>query len=122
MLEIERKFLVINDAWRTAAHKQVRMAQGYLTRDGKSSVRVRLTANEARLNIKAAVAGVARAEYDYAVPLADAQEILDTLCIGVIDKTRHYVLHAGHEWEVDEFHGVNHGLVVVIIHTKDVIC
>ena len=67
---------------------------------------------EARLNIKAAVVGHTRAEYDYGIPVADAREILDKLCVGRLTKTRHYIEFAGHTWEVDEFLGDNQGLVV----------
>jgi len=112
-LEIERKFLVASDAWRGQAHASRRIRQGYLGTDGgAASVRLRVDDHEARLNIKAAVVGSARAEYDYPVPRADAEEMLDTLCVGCLDKTRHLVDVAGHCWEVDEFHGANEGLVV----------
>ena len=89
-IEIERKFLVVGDDWRGQATRRVPMRQGYLTEDnGRSSIRVRLQGVEARLNIKAAVVGRARAEYDYEVPVKDAHEILDTLCVGLVDKVRH---------------------------------
>ncbi|WP_420426878.1 CYTH domain-containing protein [Algiphilus sp.] len=115
-LEIERKFLVRGEAWRAQAHAQRRIRQGYLSTDGgAASVRVRVDDHEARLNIKAAVVGSARAEYDYPVPRADAEEMLDTLCVGCLDKTRHLVDFAGHCWEVDEFHGANAGLIVAEI-------
>ncbi|MBY8966767.1 CYTH domain-containing protein [Algiphilus sp.] len=115
-LEIERKFLVVGEAWRGQAHAQRRIRQGYLSTDGgAASVRVRVDDHEARLNIKAAVVGSARAEYDYPVPRADAEEMLDTLCVGCLDKTRYLVNFAGHCWEVDEFHGANAGLVVAEI-------
>lgn len=115
-IEIERKFLVRGDGWRSAVERSRHMAQGYLhAPGGKASVRVRVDDREARLNIKAAVVGAARAEYDYPMPRADAQEILDTLCVGRVDKTRHYVHHGGHLWEIDEFSGASAGLVVAEI-------
>lgn len=121
-IEIERKFLVVGDAWRAAAAKRVLMRQGYMTEaGGRCSIRVRLQGVEARLNIKAAVVGRARAEYDYEVPVKDAHEMLDTLCVGLVDKTRHYVHGAdGALWEVDEFAGANAGLVVAEIELDDV--
>jgi adenylate cyclase len=109
--EIERKFLVASDAWRTAATRARRMRQGYLAR-AKVSIRVRIDAEEARLNIKSVELGTTRAEYDYALPLVDAEELLDRYCGAVVEKTRWYVMHGGREWEVDEFHGANAGLVV----------
>lgn len=115
-LEIERKFLVTGTQWRAQSHARREFRQGYLGADsGRASVRVRVDDTEARLNIKAAVVGSARAEYDYAVPRADALEILDTLCVGRVEKTRHLVQVEDHLWEVDEFHGENAGLVVAEI-------
>lgn len=116
-IEIERKFLVAGDGWRSAVTRSTALRQGYLVeRGGRSSVRVRIGGDEARLNIKAAIVGAARAEYDYALPLAEAREILDTLCVGGIDKTRHFVDAGGRlVWEIDEFHGANAGLVVAEI-------
>ena len=89
-IEIERKFLVVGEAWREQAHRRIHMDQGYLVPPGgKASVRVRLTDEEARLNIKASVVGAERAEYDYPVPLADGREMLETLCVARLSKTRH---------------------------------
>lgn len=120
-LEIERKFLVRGDAWRACAHSARRMRQGYLGGEGgRASVRVRVDDAEARLNIKAAVVGSARAEYDYPMPRAEAEEILDTLCVGVVDKTRYLVDHEGHCWEVDVFEGANAGLIVAEIELSSV--
>ncbi|HWU68002.1 MAG TPA: CYTH domain-containing protein, partial [Stenotrophobium sp.] len=78
---------------------------------GRASVRVRLEGDQARLNIKAAVIGAARAEYEYGIPVADARELLQ-LCAGRLQKTRHHVEVGGLLWEIDEFHGDNAPLVV----------
>ena len=111
--EIERKFLVVGEAWRAAASARIAMRQGYLTRDGKSSVRVRITDDEARLNLKAAVVGTTRLEYDWPIARDEAEEILDQLCLRpLIEKVRHHVTVGGRQWEVDEFLGENAGLVV----------
>lgn len=119
-VEIERKFLVTNDSWRDAVSRSVRMRQGYLGGvGGKASMRVRLDGPKARLNIKAAVVGTTRAEYDYPMPVADAEEILRTLCVGCIDKTRYIVEHQSNTWEIDEFEGDNAGLIVAEIELKD---
>lgn len=115
-IEIERKFLVSGDAWRQGAERSAAMRQGYLGgAEGRASIRVRVSGTQAWLNIKAAVLGSQRAEYEYAIPLDEANQMLDTLCIGLIDKIRHYVRHEGHLWEVDEFLGDNAGLVVAEI-------
>ncbi|SEQ60274.1 adenylate cyclase [Solimonas aquatica] len=116
-LEIERKFRVIHDAWRSHVTHSVEMRQGYLTQEvGKASVRVRLEGEQANLNIKAAVTGSARAEYEYAIPADEARELLATLCVGRIEKIRHYV-PAGPDlsWEIDEFLSDNAGLIVAEI-------
>lgn len=121
-IEIERKFLVVGDAWRAQATRRQRMAQGYLN-DAASvqagtqqvSVRVRIAGGQAALNLKSRELGASRQEFEYAIPLADAEALL-ALCVGgVVDKTRHYVEHGTHLWEIDEFHGDNAGLVVAEI-------
>lgn len=118
-LEIERKFLVAGDAWRAQVSRSVEMRQGYLGREeGKASVRVRLEGDAAKLNIKAAVVGSARAEYEYDIPPAQAREMLETLCVGRLEKTRHYIEQGGLTWEVDEFINDNAGLVVAEIELE----
>ena len=126
-IEIERKFLVRGDGWRSAAHKVVPMAQGYLNDIAmvdsgamQASVRVRIEGDEARLNIKSRELGARRQEFEYPVPVADARALLALSVGGLIDKRRHYVEHAGHLWEVDEFLGDNAGLVVAEIELSSV--
>ena len=121
-IEIERKFLVKDASWHGRAEKSVRMTQGYLNdmaamRNGtqKASVRVRIAGGSAFLNIKSRELGHTRQEFEYPVPVADAQDLLKLCVGGLIDKTRHYVRHAGFLWEIDEFDGDNAGLVVAEI-------
>ncbi len=115
-MEIERKYLVKSDAWRDHVYASRRFRQGYLCGDGPASVRVRIEGEAANINIKAAVVGAARAEYEYAVPLVDAQRMLATLCVAEpVEKTRHWVRHGAHSWEIDVFEGANAGLVVAEI-------
>ncbi len=117
--EIERKFLVAGEAWRSAAVKSLRMEQGYLAESDKASVRIRVAGDDARLNIKGGGLVAARPEFEYPVPLEDGRELLETLCRKpTIAKTRHWVPHDGREWEVDEFHGANAGLVVAEIELE----
>lgn len=113
-IEIERKFLVIGDAWRAGATRCEAMLQGYLAGPpaARCSVRVRVVGERAFLNIKSAAGGVVRDEYEYAIPLPDAQHMLKTLAGKVIGKRRHYVEVNSHVFEVDEFGGDNAGLVV----------
>ena len=125
-IEIERKFLITSDAWRAAAREVKAMAQGYLndlaTLDSgamHASVRVRIVGEHAFLNLKSRELGPARQEFDYPIPVVEARALL-ALCVGsVVDKRRHYVPHAGHLWEVDEFLGDNAGLVVAEIELND---
>jgi adenylate cyclase len=124
-IEIERKFRVVSDDWRHAAHNVVAMTQGYLNDlamvEGghqNASVRVRIEGEAAFLNIKSRQAGHTRQEFEYPLPLADARALL-ALCVGgIIDKRRHYVRHEGQLWEVDEFLGDNTGLVVAEIELE----
>ncbi len=120
-IEIERKFLVTGDGWRQQAQRSLEMRQGYLAGEGgRASIRVRLEGAEARLNIKAAVIGAARAEYEYPMPADDARTLLETLCVGTLEKVRHYIERDDLTWEVDEFLGANAGLVVAEIELESV--
>lgn len=114
--EIERKFLVTGEAWRSA--DGTRLVQGYLNRDKARTVRVRVAGEQAFLTIKGQTRGATRAEFEYEIPLAEAEALLQ-LCDGpVIEKIRHLVPHAGFTWEVDEFFGDNAGLVVAEIELQ----
>ncbi len=125
-VEIERKFLVTNEAWRAQAERAQRMVQGYLidaalvqSQTGtRCSMRVRVGGEKAWLNIKSATLGVARQEYDYPIPVDDAERMLRDFCNGVVEKVRHYVPHAGLTFEVDEFSGDNAGLVVAEVELQ----
>lgn len=109
--EIERKFL-ITDLACIAGLTGFRWRQAYLSRVPERTVRVRIGKSSAFLTVKGKPRGPVRDEFEYAVPLADAEQML-LMCDGfVVDKTRYLVEHAGHVWEVDVFHGDNEGLVV----------
>lgn len=115
-VEIERKFLVINDTWRASADGGVRFRQGYLIGTSLASVRIRIEGEQANLNIKGATLGVRRQEYEYPIPLDEANELIETLCEKpLIEKTRYTVKHGVHLWEVDIFEGDNAGLIVAEI-------
>ncbi len=114
--EIERKFLVSDERWRTEADGGTRFRQGYLVGAEKASVRVRIEGAQANINIKSATLGIERQEFEYAIPLSDAEELLDTLCEQPqIEKTRYHLDHGDHVWEIDVFDGDNAGLVVAEI-------
>ena len=111
--EIERKFLVAGDDWKHAPADAY--AQGYLNRDKQRTVRVRVARGAAWLTIKGASQGATRAEFEYEIPVADAEQLL-ALCDGpIVRKLRRVVVHEGATWEVDEFLGDNAGLVVAEI-------
>lgn len=111
--EIEHKFLLRNDRWRSQVERSARLRQGYLTSDARCSVRVRVAESQGFLNIKSGTLGIQRSEYEYPIPLAEAEEILDTLCAKpLLEKTRHYLKFDQHLWEIDEFAGENAGLIM----------
>lgn len=118
--EIERKFLLQNDSWRQQVFRAKSIRQGYLVSDEVRSVRVRIADDEAYLNIKSATLGISRSEYEYTIPLRDAQELLDTLCRRpLLEKTRHFLRYGNHLWEIDVFEGDNAGLVVAEVELTD---
>jgi CYTH domain-containing protein len=114
MIEIERKFLVVNDKYKMGTPQ--RISQGYICSENDRVVRVRIKGDKAYLTIKNATIGFARNEYEYEIPVADAEAMLKNTCQQpIIDKTRYVLEYKGFIWEVDEFHGDNEGLVVAEI-------
>lgn len=118
-IEIERKFLVVGDTWRRGA-KPRRIQQGYLFASPTSSARVRLADGRATLTIKADLEEPAREEFEYEIPAADAQGLLQLCCHQAIDKVRHEVTYAGKLWEIDEFAGPLKGLIIAEIELDHV--
>ncbi|MDQ1918727.1 CYTH domain-containing protein [Massilia pseudoviolaceinigra] len=110
-VEIERKFLLAGDAWR-ALGEPVLLRQGYLSTNPDRTVRVRIEGDSATMTIKGRNEGATRGEWEYPIPLADANELLDRLCEQpIIEKYRRRITFAGNVWEVDEFLGANAGLM-----------
>lgn len=117
--EIERKFLVKSDQWRSFSTGTV-YRQGYLSTNKNRSVRVRIVGNQGYLTIKGSTKGFSRTEYEYLIPAEEAQEMLDNLCDPpLIEKTRYLIEYAGLTWEVDEFSGENQGLIVAEVELTD---
>jgi adenylate cyclase len=115
-IEVEHKFLLANDRWRAQVRRSETFVQGYLTSDAPSSIRVRICGEQAWLNIKSATPGTQRHEFEYSIPLADAEEIVHSLCRRpLIEKIRHFVVVGEHTWEIDEFSGDNQDLIVAEI-------
>lgn len=121
-IEIERKFLVISDYWRAQADAGTRYDQGYIkTQDSGITVRVRTAGEKAFLTLKADLphTAVTRQEFEYEIPYADAQAMLDSLCQGGrVQKTRYIVQRDGTRFEVDVFDGDNAGLVLAEIELE----
>jgi len=117
-IEIERKFLVKDDSWRAEADEGMACRQGYLVAEKERTVRVRTMGTKAFLTIKGAAAGISRAEFEYEIPLPDAEALLG-LCGGaVVEKMRHRVRHSDMVWEVDVFGGRHAGLVLAEIELE----
>ncbi len=114
--EIERKYRVCSADYKQLATQCLYYKQGYICADDTRTVRVRIADHCAYLTIKGKTQGCSRQEYEYPIPVADANELLDTLCgSSVIEKHRYIYPHDGHTWEIDEFRGENEGLVVAEI-------
>lgn len=117
-LEIERKFLVDQEAWRRPERCKP-CKQGYLAVGPPMAIRVRIMDGVATLNIKTATVDISRMEFEYEIPVEDAEELLNAACLGrVVEKTRYYVDHGGRRWEVDVFEGANEGLVVAEVELE----
>jgi adenylate cyclase len=118
--EIERKFLVTSDSWRAGSTEPGRrLRQGYVSRAPEATVRVRSDGTRGWITLKGKAKGASRAEYEYEIPLADADELLDRLCSGGrVEKTRHLREWHGLTWEIDVFEGDNAGLVVAEVELE----
>lgn len=117
MQEIERKFLVLSDAFKVAASTQNRIVQGYLNSDPERTVRVRIKGNKGFLTIKGKgnASGTTRLEWEKEIPVSDAEQLLPLCEQGMIDKIRYEVPAGKHVYEVDVFSGDNDGLIVAEI-------
>ena len=116
-LEIERKYLVLNNNWR-ALGTPIHYAQGYLVADGERTVRVRIAGTIGFLTIKGQTQGFSRKEFEYEIPVAEALEMLSLCALPVIEKYRSKIFYEGKIWEVDEFEGENKGLIMAEIELK----
>jgi adenylate cyclase len=118
-IEIERKFLVIDDGWRSAACSCQCYRQGYLAHSSRGAVRVRLAGDVAYITVKGNRIGISRPEFEYPIPVDDAEAMLQALCKKpLLEKTRHRVPHEGLIWEVDVYCGAADGLVVAEVELQ----
>ena len=118
-IEMERKFLVVDQSYQSMGMPH-RIVQGYICSENDRVVRVRIYDEFAFITIKNATVGFARDEFEYAIPVADAEAMLRDVCEQpIIEKTRYVVPFAGNIWEVDQFSGENQGLVVAEIELEE---
>ena len=118
--EIERKFLVRGDAWRTLATNKMHIRQAYLASDGKASIRVRVKDDrEATLTVKSRIPERRRLELEYPVPVLEAEALIALRRGSIVEKHRYLVPYAGETWEVDVFDGENLGLVIAELELRE---
>jgi CYTH domain-containing protein len=120
MIEIERKFLVLSDAFKEEAFKKTRIIQGFLNTDPERTVRVRLKENQGILAVKGLTSknGITRFEWEKDISKTEAEALLKLCEKGIIDKMRYEVKIENHIFEVDEFFEDNKGLVIAEIELK----
>ena len=120
MIEIERKFLVTSDSYKTMAFANHEIAQGYLNSTPERTVRVRIKGNKGYLTIKGkgSESGMSRFEWEKEIELSEAKLLLELCEIGVISKTRYDIKVGNHIFEVDEFYGENEGLILAEIELQ----
>ncbi len=117
-IEIERKFLLNGNQWKNLSVADV-IRQGYLSADHARVVRIRIVNEKAFITIKSSVNGLFRNEWEYPIPLVDAEEMLEKLCQRpLIEKKRYRIPYKGMVWEVDEFFGENTGLLIAEIELE----
>lgn len=117
--EIERKFLLKNTDWENLVEKQTSIKQGYLNSNKYRNVRVRITNNLAVLTVKGITQNMTRQEFEYEIPLEDAQALLSLCEKPLIEKTRYIVPYGNKIWEIDKFYGDNQGLIVAEIELSN---
>ena len=118
-LEIERKFLVVGDDWRECAMTTDRFCQGYLAKTSRGSMRVRRAGERAWVTVKGQRDGPSRPEFEYPIPVEDAEQMLRELCLKpLIEKVRHRIDYGGLVWEVDVFCGQAEGLVLAEVELE----
>jgi CYTH domain-containing protein len=110
--EIERKFLVA-DCGFLAGREGIYLKQGYIPGRTRAAARIRIRGDEGYIALKSETTGISRSEYEYEIPLADAEEMLELFCEKpFVEKTRYEVEYEGMRWEVDVFYGANEGLAL----------
>lgn len=113
VLEIERKFLVRDESWRGQCTRQQEIRDGLIAVANSRKVRVRICDQRATLTVKSKTESLANAEFEYEIPLADAEELLAQHCLrGELAKTRYIVPYGQHMWQVDVYKGILEGVIL----------
>jgi len=112
-LEIERKFLVTNEKWKTSVTQIIRIRDGLIANDNGHKARVRIASARATITLKSRRRGATRSEFEYTIPQSDAEDIMRVMCDGrILEKVRHCVPYAGVIWNVDVYEGILSGIVI----------
>ncbi len=121
MIEIERKFLVKSNAYKNITHSKERIVQGFLNTHPERTVRVRINGDFGYLTVKGKSneSGTSRFEWEKEISLDDAEALLPLSEDGIIEKTRYLISRGEHIFEIDEFHGMNEGLIIAEIELND---
>ena len=118
-IEIERKFLLANDGWKSSVIRRIRIRDGLIASNNGNKARVRIADSNATITLKSRRRGPIRTEFEYAIPYTDAVEILRTMCDGhVLDKVRHVITYAGAVWHVDVYEGILNGIVLAEVELQ----
>ncbi len=117
-LEIERRFLLSSDTWRASVTRSTRITQGYLAITEDAVIRVRVRGENGYVTIKSRDGGLARDEFEYAIPLGDARSLLKLCGQRILEKVRHEVPFAGYCWEIDEYAQPFEGLIVAEVELQ----
>jgi len=118
-LEIERKFLLANDGWKSWVTRRIRIRDGLIASNNGNKARVRISDSNATITLKSRRRGPSPTEFEYPIPYSDAEEMLRTMCDGqVLDKVRHLIIHAGAVWHVDVYEGILNGVVLAEVELQ----
>ena len=118
-IEIERKFLLRNDNWKNLVNKQTKIQQAYLNLDKERTVRIRIKNDKAYLTIKGITKGIERLEFEYEIPIDEAEAMMQLCHRPFIEKIRYEITINQHTWEIDEFFGDNNGLIIAEIELQN---
>ena len=118
-VEIERKFLVANDEWRQSANRSVNIRDGLIAVYKDRKVRVRISGDIATIAMKGPRIGIVRPEFEYEIPIDDAERMLSTLCQDdTLEKQRFFVEEVGATWQIDVYDGILQGVIIAEIELK----